>query len=82
MAADLQSFGKDVEALVRKFEQDKHYCLAKGHSEAQVTWCCRLCGRCNQGEGKFQGKAWMVLPILWGWKVDNILPGRFVFSEG
>lgn len=34
--ADLQSFRKDVEALVRKFEQDKHHYLAKGYPEAQV----------------------------------------------
>lgn len=36
MVADLQSFRKDVEALVRKFEQDKHHYLAKGYPEAQV----------------------------------------------
>ncbi len=34
--SDLQSFRKDVEALVAKFEQDKHHYLAKGYPEAQV----------------------------------------------
>jgi len=34
--SDLQSFRKDVEALVGKFEQDKHHYLAKGYPEAQV----------------------------------------------
>ena len=34
--SDLQSFRKEVEALVAKFEQDKHHYLAKGYPEAQV----------------------------------------------
>jgi type I restriction-modification system DNA methylase subunit len=34
--SDLQSFRKEVEALVGKFEQDKHHYLAKGYPEAQV----------------------------------------------
>ncbi len=34
--ADLQSFKQDVQALVRKFEQDKNHYLQKGYPEAQV----------------------------------------------
>jgi type I restriction-modification system DNA methylase subunit len=34
--ADLQSFKQDIQALVRKFEQDKNHYLQKGYPEAQV----------------------------------------------
>ncbi len=34
--ADLQSFRQDIQALVRKFEQDKNHYLQKGYPEAQV----------------------------------------------
>ena len=34
--ADLQSFTKDVQSLIRKFEQDKNHYLQKGYPEAQV----------------------------------------------
>jgi len=34
--ADLASFGKDVQSLIRKFEQDKNHYLQKGYPEAQV----------------------------------------------
>jgi ABC-type oligopeptide transport system substrate-binding subunit len=34
--ADLQSFRKDVQSLVTKFEQDKNHYLSKGYPEAQV----------------------------------------------
>lgn len=34
--SDLQSFRKDVETLVRKFEQDKHHHLSRDYNEAQV----------------------------------------------
>ena len=34
--ADLQSFKQNVQALVRKFEQDKHHHLSTDYNEAQV----------------------------------------------
>jgi hypothetical protein len=34
--ADFQSFTKDVQSLIRKFEQDKNHYLQKGYPEAQV----------------------------------------------
>jgi hypothetical protein len=34
--ADLQSFKKDLQALVEKFDQDKNHYLQKGYNEAQV----------------------------------------------
>lgn len=36
LVADIASFGKDVQSLIRKFEQDKNHYLQKGYPEAQV----------------------------------------------